>query len=170
VERSDATVGVLFAPRIVRREETVKITLLSDDAIRLEPTPGGMTIEAMSESQSYSPFHMLASGLAYCTFSVLASWASHAGLEVDDLTIEVRWSFVDNPHRVGSMDMQFNWPSLPQKRLEAARRVAQLCAIHATLQHPPAINIQGRTRALSLVGSSSGSAADGAKRSKAAGA
>ena len=147
----------------------MKITLLSDDAIRLEPTPGGMTIEAMSESQSYSPFHMLASGLAYCTFSVLASWASHAGLEVDDLTIDVRWSFVDNPHRVGSMDMQFNWPSLPEKRLDAARRVVQLCAIHTTLQHPPAINIQGRTRSLSLVGSSSSGSGD-ARRSKAAGA
>ena len=156
---------------MIREGGIVKITLLSDDAIRLEPTPGGMTIEAMSETQSFSPFQMLASGLAYCTFSVLASWASHAGLEVDDLTIDVRWAFVEEPHRVGSMDMQFAGPSLPEKRLEAARRVAALCAIHATLQHPPAINIQGRTRALSLVGSSGGgTAADGAKLSRAAGA
>jgi uncharacterized OsmC-like protein len=134
----------------------VKITLLSDDAIRLEPTPGAMTIEAMTETQSYSPFHMLASGLAFCTFSVLASWAGHAGLEADDISIDVRWTFVDDPHRVGKMDVQFTWPSLPEKRLEAARRVAELCAVHATLQHSPAINIQGRTRSLRLVGSSNG--------------
>ena len=135
----------------------MKITLLSDDAIRLEPMPGPMTIEAMSEAQSYSAFHMLASGLAYCTFSVLASWATHAGIEIDDLTVEVRWAFVDEPHRVGSIDVQFTWPSLPERRMEAAKRVVRLCAIHATLQHPPAINIQGRTRALTLVGSAAAS-------------
>lgn len=137
----------------------MKITLLSDDAIRLESMPGPMTIEAMSETQSYSAFHMLASGLAYCTHSVLASWATHAGIEVDDLTVDVRWSFLDEPHRVGSMDVQFTWPSLPERRMEAAKRVAKLCAVHATLQHPPAINIQGRGRSLTLVGSSANEAA-----------
>src|SRR4029453_7265075 len=100
---------------------------------------------------------MLASGLAYCTFSVLASWATHAGIEIDDLIVEVRWTFLDKQHRVGSMDVQFLWPSLPEKRMEAANRVAQLCAIHATLQHPPAIHIHGRTRALALVGSAAAS-------------
>ncbi len=152
-------------------EEPVKITLLSDDAIRLEPTPGAMTIEAMTETQSYSAFHMLASGLAYCTFSVMASWATHAGVDADDLTVEVRWTFTDDPHRVGSMDVQFAWPSLPEKRLEAARRVAELCAIHATLQHPPTITIQTRPRTLTLVGASPDVAPGGeAKHSRAAGA
>ena len=132
----------------------MKITLLSDDAIRIESMPGPMTIEAMSETQNYSAFHMLASGLAYCTQSVLASWATHAGIDVDDLSVEVRWSFVDEPHRVGSMDVQFTWPSLPEKRMDAAKRVVKLCAIHATLQHQPAISIQGRGRGLTLVGSS----------------
>jgi hypothetical protein len=39
----------------------MKITLLSDDAIRLEPVAGPMTIEASSAEMVYSPFHMLAS-------------------------------------------------------------------------------------------------------------
>lgn len=121
----------------------MKITLLSDDAIRLEPTMAEMTIGATSTEQSYSPFHMLASSLAYCTFSVMASWATHAGLVADDLTIEVRWTFADDPHRVGCMDLRFSWPSLPAKRLEGAKRVAEMCAVHSTLQNPPAINIHG---------------------------
>jgi uncharacterized OsmC-like protein len=121
----------------------VKITLLSEDSLRLEPIPGPMTIEAMSAEQSYSPFHMMASGLAYCTFSVLYSWATHVGLNAEDLTIDVSWKFVDDPHRVGSYDMRFNWPSLPGKRLNAAKRVAEMCTVHATLQHPPTITIDG---------------------------
>ncbi len=42
----------------------MKISLTADDSLRLEPTMGPMTIEAHSTDQLYSPFHMMASGLA----------------------------------------------------------------------------------------------------------
>ena len=120
----------------------MKIILLSDDAIRFVPEPGPMTIEAQSIEQQYSPFHMLASSLAFCTFSVLYSWATHAKLAADDLVIDVTWSFADAPHRVDSLQMRFEWPSLPPNRLRAAQRAAELCTVHATLMHPPAITIE----------------------------
>jgi uncharacterized OsmC-like protein len=119
----------------------MKITLLGDDAIRLEPTPGALTIEAPSADIGYSPFHMLASALASCTFSVLHSWATHKKLSVDDLALDVRWKFADDPHRVSDIDVTFNWPSLPADRIETAKRVAALCTVHATLTHPPRIDI-----------------------------
>lgn len=65
----------------------MRIVLLSDDAIRLEPEPGPLTIEAQQPDQPYSPFHMLASSLAYCTFSVMYSWASQTRQSADDLVI-----------------------------------------------------------------------------------
>ena len=120
----------------------MKIILLSDEAIRLEPTPGPMTIEALTPEQSYSPFHMLASSLAYCTFSVMHAWATHADLAAEDLAIEVRWTFADDPHRVSDIDLSFDWPSLPAKRLSAAKRVAEMCTVHATLLHAPRISIE----------------------------
>jgi len=123
----------------------MKLTLLGEDSIRLEPTDGPMDIEALTPDQSYSPFHMLAGGLAYCTFSVLASWASQARLNADDLTIDVRWTFAEKPHRVGSYEIWLEWPSLPSSRLEAAKRVSEMCTIHATLEHPPTITINGTT-------------------------
>lgn len=123
----------------------MKLTLLGEDAIRLEPTEGPMNIEALTAEQSYSPFHMVGGGLAYCTFSVLHSWASHAKLNAEDLTIDVKWTFADDPHRVGSYDVRFNWPSLPPNRLEAAKRVSEMCTIHATLHNPPTITIDGST-------------------------
>src|SRR4029079_1177398 len=120
----------------------MKITLIAEDAIRLEPLPGPMTIEAESEDQLYSPFHMLGSGLAFCTYSVLASWSSHAKLQSDDIVIEVRWTFAEEPHRVASIDMKVEWPSLPPERQAAAKRVADMCALHATLEHPPTLNTE----------------------------
>lgn len=120
----------------------MKITLLSDEAIRLEQTPGPLTIEAANADMSYSPFHMLGSSLAMCTMSVLHSWATHAKITADDLVIEVSWSFSEKPHRVGDIKLAFAWPSLPEGRREAAKRATALCAIHATLSHPPAIAVE----------------------------
>jgi uncharacterized OsmC-like protein len=120
----------------------VKITLISDDAIRLTPEPGPLTIEAPSAEQTYSPFHMLASSLAMCTFSVMHSWATHADLRADDLAIQVRWTFVEDPQRVGEIWLTFDWPSLPERRLAAAKRVAEMCTIHTTLKQPPRVAIE----------------------------
>ena len=121
----------------------MKLTLLTEDSIRLEPIPGPMTIEAPSADRSYSPFHMVAGGLAYCTFSVMYAWAENAGLDAEDLVIDVSWKFADDPYRVGEYQIQFTWPSLPAKRLPAAKRVAELCTIHATFMRAPTISIDG---------------------------
>lgn len=117
----------------------MKITLLSDSRIRLEGGAGPMSIEAESAEMSYSPYHMLASGLATCTLSVLHAWATNAKLPADGLALEVAWEFVEEPHRVGSMKVEIDWPGLPEARLAAAKRVADLCTVKQTFLHPPAI-------------------------------
>ena len=137
----------------------MKITLLADDAIRLEPIAGPMTIEASSAEMAYSPFHMLASSLATCIFSVINSWATHAKIPVDDLVIDVRWKFGDEPHRVSDFDVIFDWKSLPPNRVAAARRVAELCTVHATLHHPPNITVGPATQPDAAAPQPAGSAA-----------
>jgi uncharacterized OsmC-like protein len=117
----------------------VKITLLSDERIRLDGRAGPMTIEAESAETTYSPFHMLASSLATCTFSVLHSWATNAKIPADDLAIEVGWTFAEDPHRVGTMEVDLQWPSLPENRRAAAQRVADLCTVKVTLKNPPEV-------------------------------
>lgn len=125
----------------------MKLTLLSEYAIRLEPVGSGLTIESASSEQDLSPFHMMAAALAHCSFSVLYVWAQNAGLRANDLSLEVSWSFAAEPYRVDCYDVRFGWPSLPAVRLEAAKRVIEACTIHATLQHPPRITIDGTVAA-----------------------
>lgn len=122
----------------------MKITLLGEDAVRLEATAGPLTVEAERADQSYSPFHMLGSSLALCEYSVLASWASHAKISADDLAVEVRWTVDDASHRVSAMTLTLAWPSLPEARREAARRAAAICPIHRTLAHAPPIAVEVR--------------------------
>lgn len=120
----------------------MKITLLSDESIRLEPTPGQLTVEAESADQDYSPYQMLASSLATCTFGVLQSWGANIGVSADDLVIDVTWSFAEHPHRVGSMELAYRWPSLPAERQRTAQRVAELCPVHKTFTQTPAMTIR----------------------------
>lgn len=122
----------------------MKITLLSDERIRLDGKAGPLSVEAESAEMQYSPFHMLASGLATCTYSVLASWGTHAKLSVDDLVIEVGWKFAEEPHRVGEMDVDVIWPSLPEERRNAAIRAAGLCTVTRTFEQPPKVAVEIR--------------------------
>ena len=117
----------------------MKILLTSAESLRVEPTSGPLTIEAPTADMSYGPFHMLGSSLAMCTFSVLQSWATNKNLGVDDLRIDVSWSFVEKPHRVGSMNVKLEWPSLAADMWPRALRVANLCGVHNTLTHSPQI-------------------------------
>ena len=120
----------------------MKILLLSDERIRLEGTPGPLTIEADRPDAQYSPFHMLASALATCVLSVLDSWAEHAKLDASGLAVEVDWRFAEKPHRVGAMDLKIIWPQLPAERRAAAERAAHLCAIHNTLASSPTVTTE----------------------------
>lgn len=117
----------------------MKIILTSAESLRLEPAPGPLTIEAPSAEMGYSPFHMLGSSIATCTFSVLQSYAAHKKLGADDLRVEVSWSFAETPHRVGAIKVNVEWPSLASDMWPRALRVANLCGVHNTLTHPPEI-------------------------------
>ncbi len=121
----------------------VKISLLEETRIRYEPTAGPLTVDAPAPDRPFTPFQMVASGLAACTYAIMASWGEHADLRADDLTLEVAWKFEEKPHRVGAFDLTFAWPSLPAARLEAAKRVAAMCPVHVTLEHSPALTIAG---------------------------
>jgi uncharacterized OsmC-like protein len=85
---------------------------------------------------------MLGSALGACTLSVLHSWASNKNLVVDDLRIDVSWSFVERQHRVGSMKVILAWPSLSAELWPRAIRAANLCGVHNTLTHPPEITVE----------------------------
>ncbi len=119
----------------------MKITLTGEESLRLEPSSGPLTIESESPDQSYSPFHMLGSALGGCTFSVLQSWAANRNIAADDLKIDVSWTFVEGQHRVGSMSVKLDWPSLSAEVWPRAIRVASVCGIHQTMTHPIEITV-----------------------------
>jgi putative redox protein len=119
----------------------MKITLTGEESLRVEPTPGPLTIESLSRDQSYSPFHMLGSALGTCTLSVMQSWASNKGIGVDGLKVDVSWTFVEGEHRIGSMKVVLDWPSLSAELWPRVLRAASLCGVHKTLTNAIEISV-----------------------------
>ena len=119
----------------------MKITLTGEESLRIEPTTGPLSIEAQSADQSYSPFHMLGSALATCTLSVLQSWATNKSIAADDLKLDVSWTFVEGEHRLGTMKVVLEWPSLSAELWPRAIRAASVCGVHRTLTHPVEISV-----------------------------
>ena len=119
----------------------MKITLTGEESLRIEPTSGPLTIESASPGQSYSPFHMLGSALGACTLTVLQSWASNKNIAVDDLKLDVSWTFVEGEHRIGSMKVVLAWPSLSAELWPRAIRAASVCGVHKTLTNAIEISV-----------------------------
>src|SRR5688500_20221787 len=102
---------------------------------------GQLTIEAESADQVYSPYQMLGSSLTVCAFGVLQSWASNVGISADDLVIDVSWSFADKPHRVGSIEVSFRWPSLPPELRPTAERADDMWHVHEHVNESPVMPV-----------------------------
>ena len=109
---------------VLETEERIRLVADDDEGFAFEAAGGGL-----------SPFHLLAAGLATCTYSVLHAWAEHASLERDGLEIVVDWELGDRPVRVTRMDMQIVWPGLSPARHAAAVRAGAQCTVHNTLAH-----------------------------------
>jgi uncharacterized OsmC-like protein len=142
----------------------MKITLTGEESVRLEPTAGPLTIEAPSRDRAYSPFHMLGSALGGCTFSVLQSWGANKNMTVDDLKIDVSWKFAENQHRVESMRVKLEWPSLSPELWTRAIRVAHLCGIHQTLARQVEIAVDSENAAAAPIERTVDLASRGMKR------
>ena len=119
----------------------MKIVLTGEESLRIEPTPGPLTIESASPDQSYSPFHMLGSALGVCTLSVLQSWASNKGIALDDVKLDVSWTFVEAEHRIDNMKVMLAWPSLSAELWPRALRAASVCGVHKTLENGVEISV-----------------------------
>ncbi|MDA8093631.1 MAG: OsmC family protein [Betaproteobacteria bacterium] len=125
----------------------MKIVLHSEQDLTLEDgQKEGFEIVTEDSETAFGALQMFGASLALCTFSVLVAYGEqiHAGLEGS--SVRVRWEYVEEPYRVGHIDMDIVWPGLPGSRVEAAKRAASLCTIHNTLLHPPQVQTQVRLK------------------------
>lgn len=102
----------------------------------------GINIESNDPEAHYSALQMFATSLALCTYSVLASYAEQIDVKADKLAVHMQWRYAEQPFRIDHIEMEIDWPELPESRLQAAQRAAAMCTLHNTLAQPPDVITQ----------------------------
>ncbi len=97
---------------------------MDDDAINITSDSPVLYFNALS---------MWVAGLSRCTFAVLAVYGDRFDADPDTIKMNMNWDFHSEPTRFRNIVMDIYWPSLPEKRLKAVRRVAHHCTIHNTI-------------------------------------
>jgi len=98
-------------------------------------------VEDAGSDAGMTPPELFAASLGSCIGYYVARYCRQAGIDDTGLTIGCDWSVAENPHRIGALAVHIALPGLPEKRRRAVERAASLCMIHATLAHPPEVNI-----------------------------
>lgn len=93
------------------------------------------------EDSGMTPPELMAASLAGCIAHYVARYCTQAGIDTTGLAVACDWQVVDDPRRIGSLTVEVEVPELPANRRKAVERVANQCLIHATLTHPPLMNV-----------------------------
>lgn len=132
-----------YNPGPFQRRNDVKIVLHNDTELSVsrlhEP---GFDIDSSDSDLALGALQLCIVSLAWCTYSLLASYGQRIDAPADEISLRLRWRYAERPHRVAHVDMAIHWPQIPESRLDAAMRAAASCTVHNTLQHGLEIETQ----------------------------
>lgn len=113
----------------------MKIQLLGEtELVAGDWDDGELSVAAEQAGLHFGAMEMFVASLALCTQAVLASYARQIEVPAGDLRIHMRWRYRERPYRIDAVDMDIEWPQLPENRIDAAARAAAACTLHRTLE------------------------------------
>ena len=90
-----------------------------------------------------APAEMLAGSLGACIAMMVQGYCDSRGYTDSDVAVSVTLELADNPKRIEGFAVDVELPDgFPEEKVDAVRRVAELCPIHGTLRKPPRIDIE----------------------------
>lgn len=122
----------------VTREDELKFNI----RVRGHQVSCDMSEKEGGRDQGPSPAELLAGSLGTCTAMMVQSYCKKHGYE-GDVEVNLTMELADYPKRIGRIVLDLELPDgVPEDKKEAIKRVAHLCPIHQTFEHPPAIDIE----------------------------
>jgi putative redox protein len=88
-----------------------------------------------------TPTEIFVAGLAACIAFYAERFLRRSRLSTDGLEVACDYTWAENPHRVGAIDVAVSAPGLSEERRDAFARVIDHCTVHNTLRQPPAITV-----------------------------
>jgi uncharacterized OsmC-like protein len=89
-----------------------------------------------------SPVELFIGSLASCVAYFVGRYCARHQIPCDGFSIETDWSYAEQPHRVGAVDLRINLPAaLTAEQQERLLKVAHGCTVHQSLTVPPSVQI-----------------------------
>jgi putative redox protein len=89
-----------------------------------------------------TPTELFLGGLAACVAFYAERFLRRNGLPAAGLRVSCAYSWAENPHRVGEIQLAVDAPGLTLDKRASFERVVERCTVHNTLEHPPAIALR----------------------------
>lgn len=124
----------------------MKITYL--DGLKFEMESRGLKLLVdqpfpAGENAGMMPVELLSGSLGTCIGVYVIDYLLRHELPTEGVTIDVDMAGAEHPHRIGKFAVKVNIPyELTDRQRVTLDRVAKGCTVHATLHHPPEIDIQ----------------------------
>jgi putative redox protein len=98
-------------------------------------------IEDGGEDTAATPTELFIASLAACVAFYAERFLRRNHLATAGLVVNCGYRWTESPHRVGWIDVAVEAPGVIPNKQEAFTRVMEHCAVHNTLEHPPAVRI-----------------------------
>jgi uncharacterized OsmC-like protein len=90
-----------------------------------------------------SPVELFVGSLASCVGYFVGRYCARHQIPCEGFTVDVDWSYAEQPHRVGAVELRVNLPSdLTPEQRDKLLKVAHGCTVHQSLAVPPKVDIQ----------------------------
>lgn len=124
------------------------LTIAYKGGARYDVTSGTHTlvtdqpIEDGGGGAGMSPVELFVGSLGSCVAYFVGRYCARHQILCEGFTVDVEWSYAEQPHRVGAVALRVNLPSTvtPEQR-EKLLKVAHGCTVHQSLSVPPKVAI-----------------------------
>jgi putative redox protein len=123
----------------------IEVTYVRGDQLRIQVRGHEIVtdqpVEDGGDDIAPTPTELFVASLAACVGYYAEQFLRRNGLPADGLTVTTDYSWAENPHRVGAIELHVDAPGLTAARREAFSRVIEHCTVHNSLHHPPEVRV-----------------------------
>lgn len=126
----------------------MEVTVRRMKGARFEARARGLAVvvdrlpDAGGPGDGFRPTELVLAGLGACMAGTMITFAENQGIEVDDVTVELRSEDAKVPRRIGAVTVRLVvGGDLTERELQSLERVAAACKIGTTLQTPTDVEL-----------------------------
>jgi uncharacterized OsmC-like protein len=111
-------------------------------SVRRHEVTSDMSVAEGGQDLGPSPVELVGGALASCIAIMVQRYCDAKGYADGDVEVSLTMELADDPKRVEAFVLDVELPAdVPENRLDAIRKIAEHCPVHATLSNCPRVDI-----------------------------